>query len=264
VSDYPCWLTSLKTAPTDEPITLEDAKTHLRETGTDEDDLILSLIQAAREYVETFTSRALMPQTWYWKADRFPVCEPVWLPRPPLVSITSVSYVDETGATQTWAATTGYQLSQPSRAESAYAQLAPAYGTSIPTTRYQFDAVTSSTSPATATPRPSRPDQGRDAAADRPLVREPRIRRRRTRAARSAVGRARADGPVRGGAVLMRAGLLRQRVTIQSMTAGTDGQGGTTKTFATLASSVPAAVLPLSGIENGAGWDRRRANCGRR
>jgi SPP1 family predicted phage head-tail adaptor len=48
----------------------------------------------------------------------------------------------------------------------------------------------------------------------------------------------------------MRAGLLRQRVTIQSMTAGTDGQGGTTKTFATLASSVPAAVLPLSGIEN--------------
>lgn len=47
----------------------------------------------------------------------------------------------------------------------------------------------------------------------------------------------------------MRIGLLRHRVTIQSRTAGLDSQGGTTKTFATLA-RVPASVLPMSGSEN--------------
>jgi SPP1 family predicted phage head-tail adaptor len=47
----------------------------------------------------------------------------------------------------------------------------------------------------------------------------------------------------------MRAGTLRQRITIQQMTPGNDGQGGTTRTPSTLVSSLPAAVEPLSGQE---------------
>jgi uncharacterized phiE125 gp8 family phage protein len=65
VSDYPCWSTSLKTAPTIEPITLEEAKTHLRVGRRRRGRSDRSLIQAAREYVETFTNRALVTQTWY-------------------------------------------------------------------------------------------------------------------------------------------------------------------------------------------------------
>lgn len=47
----------------------------------------------------------------------------------------------------------------------------------------------------------------------------------------------------------MRIGQLRQRITIQQMTAGTDGQGGVTKTFSTLVDRLPASVLPLGGQE---------------
>lgn len=141
-SEYPNWSTSLKTAPVAEPLTLEDAKTHLRVDGTDEDDLIESLVQTAREYCETFTNRAFVTQTWYWKADRFPYFQKIWLPRPPLTSITSVSYIDQNGNTQTWAPTTGYQLAQLTGPKAGYSTLMPAYGNSWPTSRYQLEAVT--------------------------------------------------------------------------------------------------------------------------
>jgi uncharacterized phiE125 gp8 family phage protein len=143
VSEYPCWLTSLKTPPTEEPITIDEAKAHIRQVDNDdEDDLIAGLIVAARQYCETKTNRAFVTQTWYWKADRFPCWQPIWLPRPPLVSITSVSYIDQTGATQTWAATTGYQLSKPAGTFASYARLMPAYGVNYPIPRYQLEAVT--------------------------------------------------------------------------------------------------------------------------
>ncbi len=47
----------------------------------------------------------------------------------------------------------------------------------------------------------------------------------------------------------MRIGELRQRITIQSLTPGSDGQGGTTRTPGTLVANLPASVLPVSGDE---------------
>lgn len=47
----------------------------------------------------------------------------------------------------------------------------------------------------------------------------------------------------------MRIGDLRQRVTIQTMTQGSDSSGGTTRTPSTLVSNLPASVLPLAGQE---------------
>lgn len=48
----------------------------------------------------------------------------------------------------------------------------------------------------------------------------------------------------------MRTGSLgRAQITIQTMTNGTDSQGGTTKTPSTLVANLPASVLPLSGQE---------------
>lgn len=142
-----CWSTSLKTAPTTEPLSLEEAKLqcNVPATLTDEDDLIASLIVAARERVETDTNRALITQTWYWKADGFPCgwTTPIYLPRPPLVSIASISYVDTAGATQTWAeSATGYQLVKPSGPKAQYATVQPSYQVIYPVTRYQPEAVT--------------------------------------------------------------------------------------------------------------------------
>ena len=52
--------------PDIEPITLAEAKRHLGEFDdvTTRDDDVSGLIQAAREWVEDYTARALIDQTW--------------------------------------------------------------------------------------------------------------------------------------------------------------------------------------------------------
>src|SRR5690606_14420890 len=72
-----------------------------RVDGTDEDTLITGLIAAARETVETFAGRALITQTWELVLDDWPDSDTIKLPRPPLQSVTSVTYVDEAGVSHT-------------------------------------------------------------------------------------------------------------------------------------------------------------------
>ena len=47
--------------------------------------------------------RALLTQTWDMYLDEFPCAGEIIIPLSPLQSVTSVSYVDQHGATQTWA-----------------------------------------------------------------------------------------------------------------------------------------------------------------
>lgn len=63
---------NLLTAPAIEPITLADAKLHLRVDFDDDDDIITALIIVARQAVEEFVGRALITQTWQVFYDRFP------------------------------------------------------------------------------------------------------------------------------------------------------------------------------------------------
>ncbi|WP_395406297.1 phage head-tail connector protein [Pseudoduganella sp. UC29_106] len=58
--------------PDIEPVSLEEMKLHLREydSMTEMDDTISSLITAAREWVEQFTGRALVDQTWRLTIER--------------------------------------------------------------------------------------------------------------------------------------------------------------------------------------------------
>ena len=142
----PWWSTSLKTAPATEPVSLAEAKLHCRvDTDvTDEDTLLTNQIVAAREYAESCTNRAFITQTWYLKLDdRFPCGGAIVLPRPPLASVTAVSYVDPAGVTQAWAAgATGYQLVAPAGPKAQYARIVPSYGIPYPVTRCQPEAVT--------------------------------------------------------------------------------------------------------------------------
>lgn len=94
---------TLITAPESEPVTLAEAKAHMRVTHDDEDTLITALIAAAREACEQKLGRALITQTWEKVLDAFPENE-IRLPWPPLISITSVKYIDTSGAQQTLAA----------------------------------------------------------------------------------------------------------------------------------------------------------------
>lgn len=124
----------LITAPIAEPITLDDAKAHLRVTGSDDDAYITALIVAARQGAEHVTGRTLMAQTLELALDGFD--DVIKLPRPPLTSITSVKYLDESGSLTTMDAI-AYLLDD----HSEQARLLPAYGTSWPATRTQANAV---------------------------------------------------------------------------------------------------------------------------
>jgi uncharacterized phiE125 gp8 family phage protein len=58
--------------PAVEPLSLDEAKLHLRVDIVDDDELITVLIQAAREYCEEFCHRAFITQTWKLVLDHFP------------------------------------------------------------------------------------------------------------------------------------------------------------------------------------------------
>ncbi len=92
----------LVTGPAAEPVTLQEAKDHLRLTTADEDQLVQGLIKAAREQVEAFTRRALLPQTWDLFLDAFPSENEILLPMPPLQSVASLTYTDKDGAQTVW------------------------------------------------------------------------------------------------------------------------------------------------------------------
>ena len=89
----------LNTGPTVEPITLDEAKAQLRvvEAATEEDTYIERLIRAARDECEKRSLHALLTQTWELYLDEFPGESYIELPKPPLSSITSITYTTEDG-----------------------------------------------------------------------------------------------------------------------------------------------------------------------
>ncbi len=134
---------SLVTPPTVEPLSTSEAKDHLRIDITDDDVLIDTLIKASRQYVETYTRRALLDQTWDWKFDGFPCGNP-WLvfPLGNVSSVTAVTYVDSAGAPQTWSNTL-YQTDLPTGPKALKGRIGPAYAQYYPTTRTDtMNAVT--------------------------------------------------------------------------------------------------------------------------
>lgn len=87
----------LTSAPIIEPVTLEEAKTHLRLDGTYEDILIASLILTSRLHVEAAAGLALIDQSWILQLDRWPKRGSVELPLSPLKSVDSVRVRDASG-----------------------------------------------------------------------------------------------------------------------------------------------------------------------
>jgi len=88
----------LTAAPAVEPVTLAEAKAHLRIDGTDEDTLIGSLILTSRLHVEAAMGLALITQSWSWYFDAWPPGTAVGLPLRPVESVAAVRLYDEAGA----------------------------------------------------------------------------------------------------------------------------------------------------------------------
>lgn len=125
--------------PEEEPVTLTEAKAHLRVETSDDDFYISGLIKVARAQIEAWTGIQCITATWALSVDRFPRAgEALKLRRAaPIQSIESVKYIDENGVEQTLAGTV-YQLD----ATVKPAELLLAYDQEWPTIRAQRNAVT--------------------------------------------------------------------------------------------------------------------------
>lgn len=84
------------TPPALEPVTLEEAKAHLKIDTADEDALIATLITAARARAEWHLGRALVAQSWIQWLDCWR--EVVEMALPPLIGVTSVTGFARDGA----------------------------------------------------------------------------------------------------------------------------------------------------------------------
>lgn len=115
-------------APTIEPITTAEAKTHLRVDTSTEDTYIGTLITAARERAETILNRSFITTTWVVKMQRFPEARGIIrLPRPRLITVSSITYTDTSQQSQTLSSST-YTVdvqSEPGTIQPAYTQWWP-------------------------------------------------------------------------------------------------------------------------------------------
>lgn len=103
--------------PVGEPVTLDEAKTHLRVTDDAQDTLISMLISAARIACEQKTRLQLMHARWQLVQDRFPMAGvgtplpfldnvnipgyATRLPHAPFVAMREITYFDMNGSVQT-------------------------------------------------------------------------------------------------------------------------------------------------------------------
>lgn len=85
-----------------EPVSVDDAKTHCRITGSADDALLAFYIAAARKHVEDVSWRTLMPSVQTLTLDNWPEGDTIRLPRPPLQSVTHVKYTDSSGTLTTF------------------------------------------------------------------------------------------------------------------------------------------------------------------
>ncbi len=107
-------------------------------------------ITAARQFVETFTHRALITQTWQLQLDGFPWqtlndtgvgSGVILVPKPPCQAVTSITYVDMQGVPQTWDPTL-YTVDNPQGPWARTARIVPAYFQIYPVTRWVPNAAT--------------------------------------------------------------------------------------------------------------------------
>jgi Phage gp6-like head-tail connector protein len=157
------------TPPGTEPVTLAEAKLHLRleSSFTDDDTKVSQLIVMARKAAEDYTRRSLITQQWKLVCDQFPApginigsanwygpqygtspgpmttLRPegstgfeIFLDHCPVQTVDSITYTDGDGNAQTLSPSL-YKLdtiTEPCR-------IVPAYGTTWPATRNEINAV---------------------------------------------------------------------------------------------------------------------------
>ncbi|MBI1243767.1 MAG: hypothetical protein GC202_02085 [Alphaproteobacteria bacterium] len=134
--------------PAAEPVSLTEAKAHLRVDGSADDALIAAYVGAARQYVESATQRQLVTATWELGLAAFPCADRggtpprIELQRPPLATVNSVKYDDADGVEQTLAVNVDYVLFTPGDSPTGPLPfIEPAFGRAWPTARAMTNSV---------------------------------------------------------------------------------------------------------------------------
>lgn len=124
------------TAPTTYPVSLDEVKAHLNLDGISSDDNYLSqmLIPAATQWAENLTRRVFISRTLVERTRTFEAVHEFRYP--PLLTVTSIEYLDTDGALQTLA-TSIYDVDQ----YSTPGRVLLAYGQAFPQIRQQENAV---------------------------------------------------------------------------------------------------------------------------
>lgn len=122
----------LVTPPEAEPVSLAEAKEHLRVDSPDEDAYVSGLVAAARQLLEDVCGRQFVTATWELALDRFPCVADghggaIVVPRAKLTAVESIQYVAADGTTATLAADR-YRVD----ARSEPGRITPAFGTYWP------------------------------------------------------------------------------------------------------------------------------------
>jgi uncharacterized phiE125 gp8 family phage protein len=103
----------LITAPTQDVVTLDEAKAQLRLTDNSLDDVVGAIVDACVNQLDPagggWLGRALRPQTWEYRLDCFPSGR-IELPYPPLISITSLKYDTTAGVETTLVEDTDFRV----------------------------------------------------------------------------------------------------------------------------------------------------------
>lgn len=137
--------------PGAEPVTLAEAKNHLRVDVTDDDALITLLISAARRYAEVYTGRSFITQQWRLVLDSFPGPSMIGVPYGVPFSLPGHAILLEKGNVQsvqsiTYTAMDGTTATMPStdyvvEAVSNPARITPVFGKIWPIPLPQIGAV---------------------------------------------------------------------------------------------------------------------------
>lgn len=115
------------TPATQEPVSLAEVRAQAHIDVVTDDATLAGYIIAARQWIEHVTGRALAVQTFEMTLDAFPRWT-IHVPRAPVASITSITYIDTAGAVET---VSDYLLD----ASRHVPIITPAYGKSWPSSR---------------------------------------------------------------------------------------------------------------------------------
>ncbi len=110
-------------------------------TNTTADPELTQLIKTVRQRCELETARTLLTQTWDLTMDGFPTEGYIEVPKPPLVSVTSLKYYDTAGTQQTWTST-NYVVDAPAGPRCRRGRVSLNYGLSWPSTYGRAGDVT--------------------------------------------------------------------------------------------------------------------------